>query len=66
MCEFRIGLPWSVEENRLLLEARGEGNLAMPEVIKRFENFPERSKGSIQVHWSTKLRKQRLSLATGS
>lgn len=60
----RKGLPWSVEENRLLVKLREKENLAWSEVIKRFgQKFPGRSKGSIQVHWSTTLGKQRLSLA---
>ncbi|KAI3219559.1 hypothetical protein DTO012A9_10204 [Penicillium roqueforti] len=63
-CASRKGLPWSVEEGRLLVKLREKQNLAWPEVTKRFcQKFPGRSSGSIQVYWSTTLRKQRLSLA---
>lgn len=55
----RKGLPFSAEEDRLLVELRTEKSLTWSEVIKRFsQRFPGRDKGSIQVHWSTKLRKQ--------
>ncbi|KAK4862968.1 hypothetical protein LT330_010712 [Penicillium expansum] len=60
----RKGLPWSVEEGRLLVKLREEQNFAWPEVTKRFcQKFPGRSSGSIQVYWSTTFKKQRLSLA---
>lgn len=55
----RKGLSSSAEEDRLLGKLRQEENLTWSEVIERFsQRFPGRSKGSIQVHWSTKLRKQ--------
>ncbi|OKP09799.1 hypothetical protein PENSUB_4809, partial [Penicillium subrubescens] len=62
-CSSRKGLPWSFEENSLLVQLREEESLSWSEVIKRFDQrFPGRSKGSIQVYWSTTLKKQRLSL----
>jgi hypothetical protein len=60
----RKGLPWSMEENCLLVSLREEQNLAWSEVTRLFaKKFPGRSKGSLQVYWSTTLKKQRLSLA---
>ncbi|KAF3391611.1 hypothetical protein F1880_007460 [Penicillium rolfsii] len=60
----RKGLPWSMEENRLLVNLREEQNLAWSEVMRLFaQKFPGRSKGSLQVYWSTTLKNQRLSLA---
>ncbi|OQD96473.1 hypothetical protein PENVUL_c092G07715 [Penicillium vulpinum] len=56
----RKGLPWSVEESHLLVKLREEQNLAWSEMTKLFaQKFPGRSKGSIQVYWSTTLKKQR-------
>ncbi|KAJ5267206.1 hypothetical protein N7478_010014 [Penicillium angulare] len=53
----RKGLPFSAEEDRLLVKLRKEENLAWSEVVTRFsQKFPGRSKGSIQVHWSTRLK----------
>ncbi|KAJ5288020.1 hypothetical protein N7478_003706 [Penicillium angulare] len=53
----RKGLPFSAEEDRLLVKLRKEENLAWSEVVTRFsQRFPGRSKGSIQVHWSTRLK----------
>ncbi|CAG8069002.1 unnamed protein product [Penicillium olsonii] len=58
----RKGLPWSVEEDHLLIKLRDMQNLAWPEVVKQFSReFPGRSEGSIQVHWSTTLKKKRRS-----
>ncbi|OQE14272.1 hypothetical protein PENFLA_c039G00714 [Penicillium flavigenum] len=55
----RKGLPWCEEEGRLLVKLREEENLAWSEVTKRFgQKFTGRSQGSMQVYWSTKLRKQ--------
>ncbi|KAJ5102331.1 hypothetical protein NUU61_004553 [Penicillium alfredii] len=55
----RKGLPWSIEEDQLLVKLRQEENLSWSEVIKRFsQEFPGRKQGSIQVHWSTTLRKR--------
>jgi len=60
----RKGLPWSMEENFLLVSLREEQNLAWSEVTRLFaQKFPGRSKGSLQVYWSTTLKKQRLCLA---
>jgi hypothetical protein len=59
----RKGLAFSVEENFLLMNLREEQNLAWSEVTRLFaQKFPGRSKGSLQVYWSTTLKKQRLSL----
>ncbi|KAJ5166057.1 hypothetical protein N7492_006353 [Penicillium capsulatum] len=58
-CSSRKGLPWLAEENRLLVQLRKEESLAWSEVFKRFDQrFPGRSQGSIQVYWSTTLKKQ--------
>lgn len=62
-CSSRKRLDYSAEENRLLVQLREEESLPWSEVSKRFDQrFPGRSQGSIQVHWSTKLKKQRLAL----
>lgn len=59
----RKGLTFLPEEDRLLVKFRKEDALTWSEVTKRFSRkFPGRSKGSIQVYWSTALRKQLLSL----
>ncbi|KAJ5682149.1 hypothetical protein N7462_005314 [Penicillium macrosclerotiorum] len=61
----RKGLPWSMEENCLLVKLREEQNLSWSEVTRMFaQKFPGRSKGSLQVYWSTSLKKQRLSHLT--
>ncbi|CAG8205534.1 unnamed protein product [Penicillium salamii] len=53
----RKGLPWCEEEARLLVKLKEE-NLAWSEVTERFgQKFRGRSQGSLQVYWSTKLRK---------
>ncbi|CAG8008675.1 unnamed protein product [Penicillium salamii] len=58
----RKGLPWSVEEDHLLIKLRDKQNLAWPEVVKQFSRkFPGRSEGSMKVHWSTALKKKRRS-----
>ena len=58
-CSSRKGLRWLAEENRLLVQLREEESLAWSEVFKRFDQrFPGRSQGSIQVYWSTTLKKQ--------
>lgn len=60
-CPSRKRSRYSTEENRLLIQLKGEG-LAWREVIARFdESFPGRSPEAIKVHWSTKLSKQRSS-----
>lgn len=54
----RKGSPLSKEENRLLVQLRDEESLACSEVFKPFDQrFPRKSQGSIQVYWSTKLKK---------
>ncbi|KAJ5098837.1 hypothetical protein N7532_005838 [Penicillium argentinense] len=59
----RKGLPFSMEESRLLVDLREEQRLSWSEATRRFgQKFPGRSKGSIQVYWSTTLKKQRQSL----
>ncbi|KAI1829071.1 hypothetical protein DTO027I6_10004 [Penicillium roqueforti] len=56
----RKGLKWSVEEDHLLRKLRDEQNLAWSEVVKQFSReFPGRSEGSIQVYYSTTLKKRR-------
>lgn len=56
----RRGLPWSLEESRLLVKLREDERLAWSDVVRRFtRKFPGRSKGSIQVYWSTTLKKKR-------
>ncbi|KAJ5198777.1 uncharacterized protein N7498_007894 [Penicillium cinerascens] len=66
ICPSRKGLPYSVEEDRLLVMLREEQKLAWSEVTKRFaQKFPGRNQSSIQVYWSTTLSK-RLSLAKNS
>ncbi|EKV06385.1 hypothetical protein PDIG_70080 [Penicillium digitatum PHI26] len=58
----RKGQPFLPEEDRPLVKLRKEDALTWSEVIKRFSRkFPGRSNGSIQVYWSTTLRKQLLS-----
>ncbi|KAJ5701398.1 hypothetical protein N7488_008946 [Penicillium malachiteum] len=60
-CSSRKGLRWSPEEKSLLVQLKAE-SLPWPEVINKFlQRFPGRSAGSIQVYWSTTLKKQRLS-----
>ncbi|KAJ5938512.1 hypothetical protein N7466_001646 [Penicillium verhagenii] len=55
----RKGLPWSLQEDRLLVQLRDEQNLPWSEVAKQFsQKFPGRSKGSIQVYWSTSHKKR--------
>ena len=64
---WRKGLPWSAENDSLLMKLKEEENLTAAEVIRRFDkSFPGRSPGSIQVHWSTKLSKRRSLLAKSS
>lgn len=56
----RKGLPWSAEEDRLLVELKEEEKLTGAALIRRFDQiFPGRSPGSIPVRWSTKLSKRR-------
>ena len=63
----RKGLPWSVEERSLLVKLREEQNLAWSEVTRQFaQKFAGRSQGSIQVYWSTTLKKERRSLVAAT
>ncbi|KAL4889181.1 hypothetical protein BDV59DRAFT_121016 [Aspergillus ambiguus] len=56
----RKGMPWSLEEEDLLLELRNTRGLPWSDVTKLFsDQYPGRSQGSIQVYWSTKLKKRR-------
>lgn len=46
----RKGLPWSMEEGRLLVKLKDEQKLAWSEVIEHFtREFPGRSKGSVHT-----------------
>ncbi|KAJ5288019.1 hypothetical protein N7478_003705 [Penicillium angulare] len=61
-CSSRKGLRWSLEEKRLLVQLREEESLPWSEVVARFlQRFPGRSEGSIQVYWSTTMKKERSS-----
>lgn len=56
----RKGMPWLPEEEDLLIELRDTRRLLWSEVTKLFsDQYPGRSQGSIQVYWSTKLKKRR-------
>ncbi|PKX89123.1 SANT/Myb-like DNA-binding domain-containing protein [Aspergillus novofumigatus IBT 16806] len=53
----RKGMPWSSEEIELLLRLRRDEKRAWSEVTRLFlDQFPGRSRGSIQVYWSTTLK----------
>ena len=55
----RKGMPWLYEEEDLLICLRRDCRLPWPDVTQIFsEQFPGRSQGSIQVYWSTNLRKR--------
>ncbi len=57
----RKGMPWSPEENKLLAELKGEKGLPWSTVTKLFSaQYKGRSQGSIQVYWSTNLKKRLL------
>ncbi|KAJ6004590.1 hypothetical protein N7540_012967 [Penicillium herquei] len=61
-CSSKKRVRWSLEEKGLLVQLREEESLPWSEVINKFlQRFPGRSGGSIQVYWSTTLKKQRLS-----
>ncbi|RAL06782.1 uncharacterized protein BO97DRAFT_409432 [Aspergillus homomorphus CBS 101889] len=54
----RKGTPWSTNEVNLLVELRRDRKLPWSEVTKLFsDRYPGRSKGSIQVYWSTKVKR---------
>lgn len=60
-CSSRKHQRYSAEEDRLLIQLKGEG-FAWREINRRFgEHFPGRNAVSIQTYWSTKLSKQGLS-----
>ncbi|KJF61535.1 uncharacterized protein CIMG_03634 [Coccidioides immitis RS] len=53
----RKGMPWLPEEESLLLELRNTRGLPWSDITRLFsDQYPGRSQGSIQVHWSTKLK----------
>jgi hypothetical protein len=53
----RKGRQWTSKEIDLLVTLRKERNLSWSKVTKLFtETFPGRSRGAIQVYWSTKLK----------
>lgn len=55
----RKGMPWSPEEEKLLAELKGEKGLPWSTVTKLFSaQYKGRSQGSIQVYWSTNLKKR--------
>jgi hypothetical protein len=53
MCRPAKNLRFSHEDDILLLRLKGEEGLSWDEISER---FPERSKGTLQVHYSTKLK----------
>ncbi|BDD59387.1 hypothetical protein MAP00_004597 [Monascus purpureus] len=56
---FRKGMPWSLEETELLLRLRRDEQRPWSEVTMLFsDQFPGRSPGSIQIYWSTTLKKR--------
>ncbi|KAI2787088.1 hypothetical protein POX_f07445 [Penicillium oxalicum] len=53
----RKGLPWSPDEFALLSKLRVADNLPWSAIYREFSRkFPGRTKGSLQVYWSTKRR----------
>lgn len=55
--EPRKGKPWSDEEKDLLLKLRKNERRSWSEVTRLFsDRYPGRSRGSIQVYWSTTLK----------
>lgn len=55
----RKGMPWSPEEEKLLAELKGEEGLPWSTVTRLFSaQYKGRSQGSIQVYWSTNLKKR--------
>lgn len=54
------GMPWSRQEEDLLVELRITRGLPWSDMTKLFsDQYPGRSQGSIQVYWSTKLNGRR-------
>ncbi|KAL5333657.1 hypothetical protein BJX70DRAFT_392006 [Aspergillus crustosus] len=55
----RRGMPWSAEEEGLLLKLRKDEERPWAEVTRLFsEEYPGRTRGAIQVYWSTTLSKK--------
>ncbi|KAL3470248.1 hypothetical protein BJX99DRAFT_52329 [Aspergillus californicus] len=55
----RRGMPWSTEEGSLLLKLRQDKKRPWAEVTRLFsEEYPGRTRGAIQVYWSTTLSKK--------
>ncbi|KAE8155678.1 hypothetical protein BDV40DRAFT_112331 [Aspergillus tamarii] len=55
----RKGMKWSAEESDLLLKLRKDEKRPWAEVTRLFsEEYPGRSRGAIQVYWSTALSKK--------
>ncbi|KAF7623887.1 hypothetical protein F9C07_1840295 [Aspergillus flavus] len=55
----RKGMPWLPEEEDFLIDLRNTRGLPWSDVMKLFsDQYPGRSQGSVQVHWSTKLKKR--------
>lgn len=55
----RKGEPWTAKEAKLLLKLRRDEKRPWSEVTKLFlDQYPGRSPGSIQVYWSTNLKKR--------
>ncbi|KXG49407.1 Chromo domain/shadow [Penicillium griseofulvum] len=53
----RKGLAWSLEEVDFLTKLKAHNNLPWSAIHRRFtQRFPGRSKGSLQVYWSTKMK----------
>ncbi|KAL4923024.1 SANT/Myb-like DNA-binding domain-containing protein [Aspergillus undulatus] len=55
----RRGMPWSTEEEGLLLKLRKDEERPWAEITRLFsEKYPGRTQGAIQVYWSTTLSKK--------
>jgi hypothetical protein len=53
----RKGLAWSLEEVDFLTKLKAENKLPWSAIHRRFsQKFPGRTKGSLQVYWSTKMK----------
>ncbi|KAL4997895.1 hypothetical protein BDV10DRAFT_194731 [Aspergillus recurvatus] len=56
----RRGMPWSTEEEGLLLKLRKDEKRPWAEVTRLFsKEYPGRTRGAIQVYWSTTLSKKK-------
>lgn len=59
----RKGMKWSQEESAFLLNLRKDEKQPWAEVTRLFSvKYPGRSRGTIQVYWSTTLRKEEVAL----